>query len=110
MHPLLPKLSHHVQDPYAAIQCKQTTSDLLGPSRHVYNHQNTARKTGTRIKRRHRTPPLSSFAVRHAKVTFLGLSRKVEVMGAMPTVQIAANVVAPYEKIQKLLQTCPLPD
>ncbi|GFU56689.1 hypothetical protein TNCV_1822231 [Trichonephila clavipes] len=53
---------------YDNIECKQETSGLLGYSRHLYGHQNTARKTGTHLKRRHWTIPVSCFVIRSTRV------------------------------------------
>lgn len=59
----LTKLSHQVQGPYADIECKQVTGDLLGASRHIYSHQNTSCTTETRLKRRLCATPESSVIV-----------------------------------------------
>ncbi|GFT40064.1 hypothetical protein TNCV_2170851 [Trichonephila clavipes] len=53
---------------YIDIECKQATSYLLEASRHVYGHQDTVRRTGTRLKRRHWVTYVSSFVVRRTKV------------------------------------------
>ena len=43
------KPAHLVQDPYAVIECKQAKCSLLEALKHVCNHQNFARRTGTRL-------------------------------------------------------------
>ncbi|GFU57147.1 hypothetical protein TNCV_1780091 [Trichonephila clavipes] len=94
----LPKPSRQIQGSYAGIECNQTTSDLLGASRHVYSHQNTARRIETRLSRRLCATSVSSFVVRRTKGAvslYAGLSRKAEVMIAMLTVHAAENIVAP---------------
>ncbi|GFU68885.1 hypothetical protein TNCV_4882121 [Trichonephila clavipes] len=48
----------------AVIECKKTTSCLLEASRIEYAYQNTARRTGIRLKRRHWASPVSIFVIR----------------------------------------------
>lgn len=105
----LSKPSHYVQRP---IEWKQATSVLLGTSRHIYDHQNTARIIGIPRKRRH-CAALSIFVVRCTKFAvffYVALSRRTKVMGVVLTDHAVASVVAPYERILGTLQTCPFCD
>ncbi|GFW15368.1 hypothetical protein TNCV_3740721 [Trichonephila clavipes] len=91
----LPKPSHLLQGHYAEIEFKHATSNLLGSTKHVYDHQNTACRTGTRLKK-HCTTHVSSFVIRCTIVSVLlyaVLSKEAEVMVTVLTVQAAINVV-----------------
>ncbi|GFV64021.1 transposable element Tc3 transposase [Trichonephila clavipes] len=73
---------------------------LLRDSRHVYCHQNTARRTGTRLERQHCATLVFSFVVLCTRVVIslcAALSRIADVIVVMLTVQSVANVVAPDE-------------
>ncbi|GFX13727.1 uncharacterized protein TNCV_599371 [Trichonephila clavipes] len=80
---------------------------LLGASRMVYGHQNTAQRTETRLKRRH------SFVIRRTRVVvylYAALSKEDEVMFIIAlTVYAAANVIVPCERILDVLRTCSFP-
>ncbi|GFU71679.1 uncharacterized protein TNCV_3036191 [Trichonephila clavipes] len=92
---------------------RQATSDILGALRHIYGPENTIRKTGIRLKRRHCAIPVSSFVIRCTRVAvsvFDGLSREAEVMSSVLTVHATANIVSPYECILSVVQTSPLLD
>ncbi|GFX39567.1 hypothetical protein TNCV_2103131 [Trichonephila clavipes] len=63
-------LNHHTR-------CKAPMSI----SKHVYGHQNTARRTETRLKKRHCTTPVLSFVVRYTRIAvslYAALSRESE--------------------------------
>ncbi|GFV75064.1 hypothetical protein TNCV_2114891 [Trichonephila clavipes] len=91
------KLLHQIRGAFAGIECKQATSGLLGASRHVYGHQNTARRAEIRLKRRHCATPLSSLVVRCTRVAvslYAALSRKAKVMATVLTYTgLAANML-----------------
>ncbi|GFU67405.1 hypothetical protein TNCV_641051 [Trichonephila clavipes] len=90
------KTSHRFQYPYVDTECQQGMSGLLGASRYLYGYQNTARRTGTRLKRRHYTTPGSNFVVQCTSVAFslyAGMLKEAEVMAIVWTVHAAANVV-----------------
>ncbi|GFS89967.1 hypothetical protein TNCV_506971 [Trichonephila clavipes] len=102
-----------VQDLCADIEFKQTTSGFLGASRHVYSHQNTAGRSGRRLKRQHCGTPVSRFVVQRIRVSmslFAVLSRENEVITTLLTVHVANYAVAPYKRILGVLQTCTFPD
>ena len=52
MYPMIPpKPLHYVQALCANIECKKAKFGLLRASRHADGHRNTARRTGTHVKR-----------------------------------------------------------
>ncbi|KAF8792930.1 hypothetical protein HNY73_004468 [Argiope bruennichi] len=82
-HAMYPMAAQTITLDAVDIECKQTICGLLGASRHVYGHQNSVRRTGTRLKRRHCTSPVSTFVVRGTKVTislYVALSSENEIM------------------------------
>ena len=97
----LAKPSYQVQGFYADIECNQATRGLLGNSKNVHGHQNTERRTGNRLKRRHHVIFVSSFFVWRTRVSvsfYVELSREAEVMVAALTRHTAAKADAPYEQ------------
>lgn len=99
------KPSHQVQGPHSDIECKRV---LFLDSMHVYGHQNTASRTGTRLKRRHCVTPLFCCVIRRiTPVTvslYAALSKEATVMVSVLKVHTAANVVTMYERILFALQ------
>ncbi|GFU71467.1 hypothetical protein TNCV_2378541 [Trichonephila clavipes] len=89
-----------VQGLYSYIENKQATSGLLEAPSPAYGHQNTVRRTETRLKRRQCATPVSIFIVRGI---CLPKSREAEVMVAMVTVHAAADVVVPFERVLGVL-------
>ncbi|GFW08558.1 uncharacterized protein TNCV_2775801 [Trichonephila clavipes] len=88
----------------------QAKGGLLGASRDEHGHQNTAHRTETRLKRRHSATPVFNFVVLRTRVAvccYSTLSREAVVMAW--TVCAATNVIAPYDRILRVLQTCPFP-
>ncbi|GFV48873.1 hypothetical protein TNCV_3956711 [Trichonephila clavipes] len=77
----------------------EATSGLLGASRHVFGHQNTVRRTGTRLKRRLCAAPVSNFVWRTRVAVFFcaALSKEGEVMTIVLTVYAATDIVTPYK-------------
>ncbi|GFX42139.1 hypothetical protein TNCV_2135541 [Trichonephila clavipes] len=89
------------------------SSDERSPRRHVYGHQNTVHKTGTRLKRRHCAPllyPILSFGEPELPFLSVAFSRKAEVMATLLTFHAAAIVIAPYEWILSVRKIYPVPD
>lgn len=90
-----------MQGLYVDIKCKQVMSALRDLNTHM-GHQDIGRRTGIPLERRHFAIPVSSFVAWCTKVTlsfYTALSRKAAIMVAVLTAQIAANVVALYERI-----------
>ena len=109
----LTKPSHYVQGLYVDIDCKQATCGLLGASKHVYGHQNTASKNGTRLKRRQCTVSSSSFIIRCTEIAvslYGALIREIKLMIIELTGHAAENIDVQYERKLDLLQTYPYPD
>ncbi|GFS47023.1 HTH_Tnp_Tc3_2 domain-containing protein [Trichonephila clavipes] len=75
-------------------------SGLLGASRDLYSHQNTARRTEAHLKRRQCVTPVSSSIMRRTRLISLYavLSREAELMVAVLTVHVAANALKVSEK------------
>lgn len=71
---------------------------LLETSRYVYGHQNTAHRTGICLKRQDCTSPVSSFVVRQLPSFSMLHCPGIRSNGHCAD-SIAANVVAPYERI-----------
>ena len=73
---------------------------VLGASRYAYDHQNTACRIETCLKRRHYAIPVSSFIVwtRVAVSLCAALPRETKIMVAELTGQAAINVHASYER------------
>ena len=97
-----------MQGSYTYIECKQATRGLLGASRHLYGHNNTASRTGTDLKRRHCVFPVSIFVVWHTRVAVslhTALSREDKVMVDELTGHGIANADAPNERKLDVLQT-----
>ena len=106
------KLLLQMQDPYANIESNQAICGVLGACRHVYDRQNSARKTRTRLKRRHCVIPVSIFVVRRTRVAvslYAGLSRETKVQVVELACHATSKVDAPYERKLSVLQTCPFP-
>ncbi|GFW14305.1 hypothetical protein TNCV_1365601 [Trichonephila clavipes] len=79
---------------------------------HINGDQNIALRTGTRLKRRHCTAPISNFVVLHTRVAiplYAALSVEAEVMVTVKTADAAASFISSYEQILGMLQSCPLP-
>ncbi|GFX06209.1 hypothetical protein TNCV_642541 [Trichonephila clavipes] len=56
---------------------------VLGAFRHIHGHQNTARRNGTRLKRRHWAAPTPNFVVLRTRIAislYAALSMQAEVM------------------------------
>ena len=73
----LPKSSHQVYGLLCRYGCKQVTCGVLGSSTYVYGHQNATRRTWTSLEKLNCFIPLSSFIVRHTRITvslYLALS------------------------------------
>ncbi|GFT93977.1 hypothetical protein TNCV_2133591 [Trichonephila clavipes] len=89
---------------------------LLGASRHVHSHQNTAGKifrTETRLKRRQRDTLASRVIVRHTRVNvslYAAQSRRDEVMAAVLTVFAVTDIVVFYERKLGVLNPYPFSD
>ena len=81
-------------------------------SRSEYDHQNTARRAVTRMKR-HCAIPISCFIFRSTRVVVsphAALSREAEAMVIELIGHTAANIDAQYERKASVLKTCPFPD
>ncbi|GFV13121.1 hypothetical protein TNCV_4070611 [Trichonephila clavipes] len=84
-------------------------SGVHGNSRYVFGNRNTLRRTGTRLQRRHCATTVSSLVIQSTivAISLCGeLSWEAEVMATLLLVHTAANVVASYERLLGILQTC----
>ena len=87
----------------------QTTCSLLGASRHLYGHQNTAHRKWTRLKRRHCAIPVYNFVARHTRLAnslYAALSKEADVMVAKLTGHASANVDILYKQKLGVLMIC----
>ena len=102
-----------MQGPYAGVEYKYTTCATLQASRHVHDHQNTAHKTGTILKRHQWAIPSFSLVVWQTIVPFSlydALWREAEALIAKQTDQADTNLDATREWKLGVLQTCPFND
>ncbi|GFS60114.1 hypothetical protein TNCV_2826401 [Trichonephila clavipes] len=104
----LTESSDHVQVPYSDIKSKRVTRGVLGDSRYVSGHQQVF---ASRLVRKGDILPLLHVPAhwsRHFSLRYI--VKEAEITVNVLTVYAAPNVVASYEWILGVLETCPFSD